>query len=290
MKANVSLCIIVKNEPLLEQCLLSIKDYVSEIVIVDTGSTDNTPEVARKYADIFEIYTECNDPETGLIEDFSKARQRAFDLATKPWVMWCDADDVIIGAESLLPLTKNFEIQLNNQYESVAYLFPYEYSFDANGNCTCRHYRERLFFGKENVKWVNFVHEVAIPVENKNILLERKDNVTFIHKRTSVHESGRNLRILRKYFETHTAEQDPRQVYYLGLECAANGLIDEAIQNFSTYIDLSGWDDERVMACLKLVDIYQAQSRYEDGLKWALKALSIQENWFESHFAVSKMY
>ena len=290
MKANVSLCIIVKNEPLLEQCLLSIKDYVSEIVIVDTGSTDNTPEVARKYADIFEIYTECNDPETGLIEDFSKARQRAFDLATKPWVMWCDADDVIIGAESLLPLTKNFEIQLNNQYESVAYLFPYEYSFDANGNCTCRHYRERLFFGKENVKWVNPVHEVAIPVENKNILLERKDNVTFIHKRTSVHESGRNLRILRKYFETHTAEQDPRQVYYLGLECAANGLIDEAIQNFSTYIDLSGWDDERVMACLKLVDIYQAQSRYEDGLKWALKALSIQENWFESHFAVSKMY
>lgn len=74
MKAPVSLCIIVKNEPLLENCLKSIKDYVEEIVIVDTGSTDNTPEIAKKYADIFEVYTGCNDPVTGLIEDFSNAR------------------------------------------------------------------------------------------------------------------------------------------------------------------------------------------------------------------------
>jgi len=40
MKAPISLCLIVKNEPLLENSIKSIKDYVSEIIIVDTGSTD----------------------------------------------------------------------------------------------------------------------------------------------------------------------------------------------------------------------------------------------------------
>ena len=48
-KAPVSLCIIVKNEPIFENCLKSIRDYVQEIVVVDTGSTDNTPEIAKKY-------------------------------------------------------------------------------------------------------------------------------------------------------------------------------------------------------------------------------------------------
>src|SRR5579885_2697624 len=128
MKANVSLCIIVKNEPLLENCLLSIKDYVSEIVIVDTGSTDNTPEIAKKYADVFEVYTECNNPETGLIEDFSQARNKSFELATQPWILWCDADDIIMGGEHLYQITQEFEQSPDRQkLDGIAYLFPYEY-------------------------------------------------------------------------------------------------------------------------------------------------------------------
>ena len=47
---DVSLCMIVRNESkVLERCLSSIYDLVDEIIIVDTGSTDNTKEIARKY-------------------------------------------------------------------------------------------------------------------------------------------------------------------------------------------------------------------------------------------------
>ena len=50
--AGVSLCMIVKNEErFLEACLESVKDYVDEINIVDTGSTDRTLEIARRYTD-----------------------------------------------------------------------------------------------------------------------------------------------------------------------------------------------------------------------------------------------
>ena len=291
MKANVSLCIIVKNESLLEDCLKSIRDYVEEIVIVDTGSTDETTiQIGQKYADIWRSYTECNNLETGLIEDFSKARNYSFSLATKPWLFWCDADDIIVGGENLISITQEFEQTKDvRNLDGIAYLFPYEYSYNAEGQCTCKHFRERLFYGKDNFKFVNPVHEVAIPTPGKRITLLQRQDLVFMHRRQGGKEGGRNLRILRKYFEQY-GDQDPRQIYYLGLECSANGLHDEAIQLLDKYIGVSGWDEERMMACLKLVDLYHAKGDYENGLKWALKAISIEEQWFEGYFAASKMY
>ena len=98
----ISVTLIVKNEiRQLEKCLLSFKDHVDEIVIVDTGSTDGSQEVAKKYAHKFEQFSDCNDPETGLIQDFAMARNRALSLATGDYVLWVDADDEIEGAENL---------------------------------------------------------------------------------------------------------------------------------------------------------------------------------------------
>lgn len=291
-KAPVSFCLIVKNEPLLEKCLLSIRDYVEEIVIVDTGSTDGvTQEIAKKYADIFEIYTDCNDPDTGLINDFSQGRQRAFDLATKQWVGWLDADDIIVGAENLNKIIEEFN-QNKKDLDGVGFLFPYEYSYDENGECTCRHYRERLFFNKQNFHWINPVHEVCVPNDNAKIVMIPKEDLIFKHRRqysTKVPEQGRNLRIMRRHFEK-MGESDARQLYYLGLECCNAGLIDESIKHLSRYIEVSGWDDERVMACLKLVDIYQGLAQYTEGLKWSFKAIEIIENWAEGYLAAGRMF
>jgi glycosyltransferase involved in cell wall biosynthesis/2-polyprenyl-3-methyl-5-hydroxy-6-metoxy-1,4-benzoquinol methylase len=292
MKSPVSLCIIVKNEPFLEKCLQSIRDYVEEIIIVDTGSTDNTPEIAQKYADIFEVFTACNDSETGLIEDFSMARQRSFDLATKPWILWCDADDIIVGGENLIKLIEDFNKNKPQNIDGISYLFPYEYAYNAEGQCTLQHYRERLFFNKKCFHWVNPVHEVAIPYENLKIAFIPKEDLIFKHHRqhsTKIPESGRNLRILRKYYEK-VGDSDARQLYYLGLECCNSGLVDESIRHLTKYIEISGWEDERVMACLKLVEIYQGQNKLEEGLKWAFKAIEIKEDWSEGYLALAKLF
>lgn len=287
-KAPISVCIIVKNEPLLEDCVNSIKDYVNEIVIVDTGSTDNTPEVARRLANIFEIYTDCNNSETGLIEDFSKARQRSFELATQPWVMWVDADDIIVGGENLLKLTKN----INPSAEVTAFLFPYEYSYNETGQCTCLHYRERLISNKNKFHWVNPVHEVL--VNNVDVFCSyiTEESVIYKHRRqysNKAPEFGRNLRILKNYLDK-VGDTDPRQLYYIGLEYYNNNLIDEAIHHLSKYVDVSGWDDERAMACLKLVDIFQSTCKYNEGIKWAFKTIEIKETWGEGYFALARMF
>lgn len=292
MKAPISLCIIVKNEPLLENCLKSLRDYVEEIVIVDTGSTDGiTPQIAQKYANIFEVYTACNDPTTGLINDFSQARQRSFDLATQQWVMWCDADDVVEGGQNLIKLIEEFE-KNKNGIDAVSYLFPYEYAYNGAGQCVLQHYRERIFSNKKCFHWVNPVHEVVVPNDGLKIALLQREELVFKHHRQfspKPGEPGRNLRILRKYYEK-VGDTDARQLYYLGLECCNAGFVDEAIQHLIKYVDVSGWEDERVMACLKLVEIFQSRGKLDEGIKWAFKAIEIKEDWAEGYFALSKMF
>jgi glycosyltransferase involved in cell wall biosynthesis len=289
-KAKLSVCLIVKDEPLLEQCLQSFRDYVDEIVIVDTGSKDNTPEIAKKYCDIFEVYTECNDSQ-GKIENFSKARQRSFDLATNKTVMWIDSDDILIGAENLPKILADAK-QYQKEGKEVCFLFPYEYSYSDTGEVTCKHYRERLITDKNKFHWVNWVHEVLIAKEGVDSILLNRDDCTFKHKRQYGKKPGdpsRNLRILKRFVEVN-GDSDARQLYYLGLEYSNNGFSNEAIQSLEKYISLSGWLDEKVMACLKLVEIHQSLGNYEEGLRWGFKAIESRHDWCEGYLAVARMF
>ncbi len=79
---------IVKNEEnYLEQCLDSVKGIADEIIIVDTGSTDKTKEIAKKFgAKIFDFK---------WIDDFSAARNESIKHATKDWILVLDADELI---------------------------------------------------------------------------------------------------------------------------------------------------------------------------------------------------
>lgn len=85
---TLSLCMIVKNEEKhLVRCLYSVRDIVDEIIIVDTGSTDQTIDIAKVFgARVFEF------PWTG---DFSEARNHSLKQATGDWILILDADEVI---------------------------------------------------------------------------------------------------------------------------------------------------------------------------------------------------
>jgi len=85
---ELSLCMIVRNEELfLERCLESVRLLVDEIIIVDTGSSDKTKEIAEKYADYFFEYI--------WDDDFSKARNFAISKASGKWILSLDADETI---------------------------------------------------------------------------------------------------------------------------------------------------------------------------------------------------
>lgn len=86
---QISLCMIVKDEEeYIEQCLNSVKDLVSEIIIVDTGSTDKTKVISKKFTDLIFDYKWEND--------FAKARNYSISKATKDWILFLDADEILL--------------------------------------------------------------------------------------------------------------------------------------------------------------------------------------------------
>ena len=83
-----SLCMIVKNEAaVLRRCLSSVADLMDEIIIVDTGSDDNTKEIAAEFTD--QIY------DYAWTDDFAAARNFAFSKATMEYIYSADADEVV---------------------------------------------------------------------------------------------------------------------------------------------------------------------------------------------------
>lgn len=83
---SISLCMILKNEEKnLSACLESVKDFVQEMIIVDTGSTDNTVIIAEQYgAKVYHFE---------WVNDFSKARNYGLQFVTKEWVLVLDGDE-----------------------------------------------------------------------------------------------------------------------------------------------------------------------------------------------------
>ena len=83
---SLSLCMIVKDEEeVIRRCLDSVINIVDEIIIVDTGSTDKTKEIAKEYTR--KVY------DFKWIDDFSEARNFSFSKASKEYILWMDADE-----------------------------------------------------------------------------------------------------------------------------------------------------------------------------------------------------
>lgn len=133
---------IVKNEEMcLARCLNCVKDIVDEIVIVDTGSTDNTKEIAYQFTDKVYDYE--------WIDNFSDARNFSFSKATKPYMMWLDADDILLEKDQLE--LKKLKQNLLPEVDMV--MMKYFTAFDKEGNPTFSYYRERIMAKRMNYQW-----------------------------------------------------------------------------------------------------------------------------------------
>lgn len=85
---NLSLCMIVKNEEaVLQESLSQVGRYVTEIIVVDTGSSDRTKEIAQSFGAQVYDFPWC--------DDFSAARNFSLEKASNDWVLVLDADEII---------------------------------------------------------------------------------------------------------------------------------------------------------------------------------------------------
>ena len=130
--ATISLCMIVKDEEeVLARCLESAAGIADEIIIVDTGSSDRTVEIAKEYTN--QVYS------FAWIDDFAAARNYAFSLASADFCMWLDADDV------LLPEDRTKLLALKQDLVDVdTVMLRYNTAFDAQGRPVFSYWRERI--------------------------------------------------------------------------------------------------------------------------------------------------
>ena len=293
--SKISACLIVRDsESTLEECLFSLHPHVDEIVVVDTGSTDGSPAIAQKYADKWERYTGCNvNPLTGQEEeriwDFSDARNRSFALASYEWAFWADADDRVIGAENLRAMAAAAPPG------PFAYLLPYEYSYDATGNCNCIHWRERLIRPAKDFVWSTPCHEVCMPrvgppqhQTGAGVIIKHRAQEAAAMPGAKPREPARNLRILEAYLK-RVGEGDPRAMYYCGVEYARHGLPGKARQMLRRYTELSGWSDERCLAQLELGRIHLGEGDCEEAIDWAFQALKTK-SWPDPYWLITKAF
>jgi glycosyltransferase involved in cell wall biosynthesis len=275
---TVSVALIVKNEErTLGRCLDSVQGAVDEIVVVDTGSEDATKALARRYTDHIQDFAWC--------QDFAAARQFAFDQATGDWVMWLDADDVVLGAEYIKPLTANAPANVG------AFYWRYIADQDAWGNWRCEFWRERCVRNDGTFRWTGRVHEVLVP--QRPWALARGLEVVVEH-----HADGsrgpekwrRNLTLLEAEYAASEGTPAPRLLFYLGREYASAGHIDKALEVFLHYLRVAAWNDERYLAQTQVADLYRTAQRYELAIDADLQALKICPHWPDAYLGLAKTY
>lgn len=143
---NISLCMIIKNEiEVLERCINSAKNFVTEIIVIDTGSSDGSFELAEKLG--------CKVYFFEWMDDFSLARNFGIEKATNDWVLILDADEYITKIDEKkvteFLCKKNeftlFHINVKNLYDSLGQNFSI--------SPICR------VFNKNNFKYKRSIHE-----------------------------------------------------------------------------------------------------------------------------------
>ncbi len=255
---KISLCMIVKNEEdTLGRCLESIKNAVDEIIIVDTGSSDRTKEIANIYTDKVYDFIWC--------DDFSKARNFAFSKATMDYYMWLDADDIVTKEN----FEKIKELKEKNNGADV-YMLKYAIDFDENNNTTFWYYRERIIKKCKEAFWEGKVHEAIVPFGN----IEYMD-ITIEHRKINLQYSDRNLKIYEN-MEKNRENFNPREMYYYGRELFYHSRYKDAINLLKKFVkQKDGWIENKIDAYKIIAFSYKNMGNNSKYFKNMIKANSI---------------
>lgn len=248
---KISVAMIVKNEEAcLEKCLQSVQG-VDELVVLDTGSTDDTVDIARRYTDkVYQDYT--------WRDHFSEARNHALSKCTGDWVLSIDADEELApgGVEKIRQAVLTDEKVIYVQMHS--------------GNN--RHFFPRLFRNLPEIQWVGAVHECI------NLVGARQSDIIIHYGYSPAHhdDPDRVLRILKR-----EVENDPdlvRERFYLGREYTYHQDWPAAIYHLERYVRVAVWDPEWAEGFYQLAKCYRQVGQTDDARNACLMAIKINAN------------
>lgn len=248
---KMTLCMIVKNEEkYIDNCLKSIHDIVDEIIIVDTGSTDNTKSICKKYTDKIYDYEWDND--------FSNARNFSFSKSTNEYIMWLDADDILMEQDRIK--LKKLKLELNNIPQNSISMI-YNYAFNKDNKPTLTFKRNRIVRKSSNIKWIGFVHEVL----DLNIEESYNSDIVITHTRNHSN-TNRNLIIFEDKINNNV-KFNQRDTLYYAKELFYNDRYSDAIIQFKKYLNGNGWIEDKIDSLIKISECYKRLNYNNDKIR-----------------------
>ena len=279
--STISACMIVKNEEkMLPRCLESIKEYVDEIVIVDTGSIDGTVEIAKSYgANIYHHAWEDN---------FSKHRNQSIDYAGSDWIFIIDADEELMpGSGEEIQKAVRVKQDVDSIFISV------ECDFD-EGRGTSMHNSIRLFRNNHRIRYKGRVHNTISGEQNPKYA--PKARIFHYGYNLGPQNAAKKFKRTSALLMLDIAEDpsDPRPRHYLGVSYLSMCMFDLAAKESEIAIELYKKRDlinsealksyfVAAMACINMAKFEKAESL-------AKEALEIYPKHLDSHFVLSWVY
>lgn len=269
----VTLSMIVKNEEkYLQGCLESVKDFVDEIVIVDTGSTDRTKEIAQSFgAKIYDFVWR---------DDFSLARNEALKHSTGEWILYLDADERVVypSPEEIKSILKNADNTIGAFYCLIE---SEHYQMDGSTEVHRGGY-PRIFrnLGYPKIKFIGRVHEQIAPSIFQNNLSIQFSNIKILHLGYNQSREVMEKKIQRNYkmLIEHVKEEPLNGYawYQLGQTLAQMSLANEAEKAIRMAIQTKTLSKSVfASAASTLAKMVGNRGNYQEALFWAEKSLSV---------------
>ena len=242
---DLSVCMIVKNEARnLADCLSSVRTFADEIVVVDTGSSDDTKEIALQYTpNVFDF---------PWIDDFSAARNHSLSMARGRYAMWLDADDRI--PPETLEKMHDWKAQLEGD---KAFYFVLENIHRDRPSTQwlqlrCVPLREDIRFeGRIHEQLFPSVHRLGLPLIALDLLIQHEG---YTDREACVAKMHRNLAIMQE--ELRSGRNDPDLMFflartYLGLEREEEAI--EALNRTIRGMEQLGYNAQTLVECRLLL-------------------------------------
>ncbi|MEG2929409.1 MAG: glycosyltransferase family 2 protein [Oscillospiraceae bacterium] len=244
---KISVCMIVRNEQaVLARCLDCVKHFADELIIVDTGSSDKTKEIAGQYTDYVYDFL--------WVDDFAAARNYSYSFATGDYIMWVDADDVI---------DKNNADKINRLKTSLTtdivmvYML---YDIPENGGCSMR---QRLVSRSCNPVWVGALHEV-IPLQGNYL----DTDIVFHHQKIEDKNAEQKLKILTSLVSNLDA-MDFRLKSHCWLDLHRRHKTQEAELVYRHCLrEIKASPSVDIASCLLIGSVLQNAQEYQNAINW----------------------
>ena len=265
---RISVSMIVKNEEAcLATCLESVKD-ADEIVIVDTGSTDRTIDIAKKYTD--KVFS---GPDFLWRDDFAFSRNQSLERCTGDWVLIIDADEILESGG----ISKIREVVSRTTYDAIFF------NAVSLRNMKEVHPSIRLFKRDSGITWKGRIH---------NYLTESEGEISdlrIFYGYSKAHEADpdRAFRILTK-----VVAEDPdckRERFYLAREYWYRNDYTTALHWYDNYLSVAEWAPEMADAWLKKARCYWHLQQGDQARAACLQAIKINTNFKEALLFMADM-